>query len=253
LLRQHKRLASFDLILICDFSNKQRKEMKFLSFTVCAVYSISFVKAFGPSQIYSSIGIAQRIQSKSALLIKRPVKDETEYKAKVTLRTTSTPYPVGAVFGIVALWTLVTNILGGANVANAGDPFLFNGDYADPFHPYCERHLKVSQDGKTFQYTGTAVGPKDDPVLRGCSPQEQATYGSRSGAFQGLIINDGSAISAGDGVHEGVWEPKNSNSLQKYGNEDGIRWNDGNKWVKLQRPEDVLSFPENYNLASTKS
>jgi hypothetical protein len=31
---------------------------------------------------------------------------------------------------------------------------------------------------------------------------------------------------------------------EKYGNDDGIRWNDGNKWVKLKQPGDVLTFPQ---------
>ena len=70
-------------------------------------------------------------------------------------------------------------------------------------------------------YTGTAVGPKGDPVLRGCSAEEQAKYTLRRGAFDAMISPTDGAISAGDGVHEGVWE------------KDGIRWNDGNKWRKL--------------------
>lgn len=116
----------------------------------------------------------------------------------------------------------------------AGDPKVFNGDYADPFHPLCERHIEVSADGKSFHYSGTAVGPKGDPVLRGCSAEEQKLYGLRKGAFDGQII-DGYRVSVGDGIHEGVWEEAGAAvSPELTGRDaDGIRWNDGNKWVKL--------------------
>jgi len=118
------------------------------------------------------------------------------------------------------------------------DSTVLNGDYSDPFHPYCERHIEVSSDQKTFHYSGTAVGLKSDPdvIGRGCSPEEQAKYGLRKGAFDGDIIFNGKGISAGDGIHEGVWEDStvsgDSEKLTGIG-VDGIRWNDGNKWVKL--------------------
>uniref|UniRef100_A0A7S1VKV3 Uncharacterized protein n=1 Tax=Grammatophora oceanica TaxID=210454 RepID=A0A7S1VKV3_9STRA len=115
-------------------------------------------------------------------------------------------------------------------------PSVFTNDYADPFHPLCERHILVSKDLKTFHYSGTAVGPKDDPVRRGCSPDEVAKYGLRQGAFDGLLLSE-TQISAGDGIHEGVWEPANSAKTKLgYEEKDGIRWNDGNKWVVL-KPE----------------
>eukprot|EP00587_Corethron_hystrix_P010674 CAMPEP_0113298746 /NCGR_PEP_ID=MMETSP0010_2-20120614/1060_1 /TAXON_ID=216773 ORGANISM="Corethron hystrix, Strain 308" /NCGR_SAMPLE_ID=MMETSP0010_2 /ASSEMBLY_ACC=CAM_ASM_000155 /LENGTH=141 /DNA_ID=CAMNT_0000151847 /DNA_START=327 /DNA_END=752 /DNA_ORIENTATION=- /assembly_acc=CAM_ASM_000155 len=99
----------------------------------------------------------------------------------------------------------------------------------------------------TFRYSGTAVGPKNDVVLRGCSEEEQRIYGSRKGAFDGTILDGGRRITAGDGVHEGRWEPAGSKlGKQKYGDVDGIRWDDGNKWVRLDNPQDVLSFPNTY-------
>jgi hypothetical protein len=98
------------------------------------------------------------------------------------------------------------------------------------------RNIKVNQDGKTFHYAGTAVGPKDDPVLRGCSYQEQKEFGLRRGAFDGEVM-PGLKISAGDGIHEGVWEPANSvTKYSDYKDVDGIRWNDGNKWVVKNSP-----------------
>jgi hypothetical protein len=113
----------------------------------------------------------------------------------------------------------------------AVDSRVYSNDYADPFHPLCKRHVQVAGDGKTFRYWGTAVGPKDDPVLRGCSPAEVREYGFRKGKFEGLITAD-NKISAGDGIHEGVWEPASSATTNLgYEDVDGIRWNDGNKWV----------------------
>ena len=106
--------------------------------------------------------------------------------------------------------------------------FTFTGDYADPFHPRCERHIDVSADGTSFVYRGTAVGAKADaslPPKLGCSPEEVALYGLRQGSFPGTVQRG--KISAGDGVHEGRWE------------RDGIRWADGNKWTKLTPSGDL--------------
>jgi hypothetical protein len=120
--------------------------------------------------------------------------------------------------------------------AHAVDPSIYTNDYSDPFHPLCERHIQVIDGGKTFHYSGTAVGPKDDPVRRGCSPEEIAKYKLRQGAFDGSILSNG-RLSVGDGIHEGVWEPAGSVKTNNLGYEDvdGIRWNDGNKWVVLKK------------------
>ncbi len=80
---------------------------------------------------------------------------------------------------------------------------VFNHEYSDPLHPLCNRRIEVLDDGKTFHYTGTAVGPKDDPVLRGCSKEEIRKYKFRRGEFYGEVL-PGNKISAGDGIHEGV-------------------------------------------------
>eukprot|EP00527_Entomoneis_sp_CCMP2396_P009806 CAMPEP_0198136522 /NCGR_PEP_ID=MMETSP1443-20131203/168_1 /TAXON_ID=186043 /ORGANISM="Entomoneis sp., Strain CCMP2396" /LENGTH=263 /DNA_ID=CAMNT_0043797757 /DNA_START=82 /DNA_END=873 /DNA_ORIENTATION=- len=112
---------------------------------------------------------------------------------------------------------------------------ILNHDYADPLHPYCHRKVEVAPVGATFHYSGTSVGLKGDSVLRGCSPDEVKLYKLRKGEFDGqvLVLEDGRfGISAGDGIHEGVWEPKNTdNTNLGYGDVDGIRWNDGNKWI----------------------
>jgi len=116
---------------------------------------------------------------------------------------------------------------------------VFNHEYSDPLHPLCKRKIEVNgQDGRTFRYDGTGVKspPGEDPVvLRGCTPKEIAEFGSRKGGFDGEIL-PGNRITAGDGVHEGVWEPANSKSSNLgYEDKDGIRWNDGNKWVVNDR------------------
>mmetsp|Transcript_26933 Transcript_26933/g.57684 ORF Transcript_26933/g.57684 Transcript_26933/m.57684 type:complete len:254 (+) Transcript_26933:257-1018(+) len=116
---------------------------------------------------------------------------------------------------------------------STSSPSVFNHNYADPLHPECERKIQVNEDGLGFQYSGTAVGPKDDPVLRGCTPPEIKKYGTRRGAFDGKVL-PGLKLDAGDGIHVGVWEPAvatNAAGHQRYEDLDGIRWDDGNKWI----------------------
>ncbi|KAI2509369.1 hypothetical protein MHU86_5002 [Fragilaria crotonensis] len=120
---------------------------------------------------------------------------------------------------------------------HALDPSIYNKNYDDPLHPLCLRHISVDGVKRVFHYSGTDVGSKDDPIKHGCSFQEAKEFGSRRGAFDGRILDDGT-ISVGDGIHEGVWEPANS-AVTSLGYEDvdGIRWNDGNKWtVKSKSP-----------------
>lgn len=120
--------------------------------------------------------------------------------------------------------------------AQVDDITVYNNNYSDPLHPLCKRRIEVSKDGKTFHYSGTAVGPKGDPVLRGCSKDEIREYKLRFGAFDGEILDNG-RISAGDGIHEGIWEPAGSVSTTLgYEDKDGIRWNDGNKWIVENKP-----------------
>jgi len=120
---------------------------------------------------------------------------------------------------------------------------IFNHNYADPLHPECIRKIEVNKDGMGFHYSGTGVGQKDDSVLRGCTPSEIREYKIRRSAFDGKIL-PGLKLDAGDGIHVGTWEPAvanananananvnaNTNALL-YTDVDGIRWNDGNKWI----------------------
>lgn len=119
--------------------------------------------------------------------------------------------------------------------AHAIDSSVFTNEYSDPFHPLCKRRIEVSADGKSFHYSGTAVGPKDDPVRRGCTIEEMRKYKLRTGAFDGIILDNGK-ISAGDGIHEGAWEPAGSATTDLgYEDVDGIRWNDGNQWLVIKK------------------
>lgn len=152
---------------------------------------------------------------------------------------------------------LTATILVSAPLASqAFDAQVFTNDYSDPLHSLCRRHIQVSktpmtlgQDGTSrfsFQYEGTAVGPKDDDsgVLHGCSKEEIKEFGLRKGSFTGSIV--GNRISAGDGIHEGIWEAAGSvdDGALKYTDVDGIRWNDGNKWIVKEKslPERALEI-----------
>lgn len=115
-----------------------------------------------------------------------------------------------------------------AVAAAVGSPLsVFTNDYSDPLHLLCERHVKVSSDGKTFHFSGTQGKP-------GCTPDEIKEFGISKKTFDGFV--DGTKISAGDGIHEGVWEPANSATTKMgYEDSDGIRWEDGNKWIVKQK------------------
>lgn len=145
--------------------------------------------------------------------------------------------PSLATSSTIAASTSTSTIAASTGNSNNNNPFIYTNDYSDPLHPLCERHIVVNDNGKTFHYSGTAVGPKGDPILRGCSPEEIQLYKLRQGSFDGFILtNDGNKISAGDGIHEGIWESANTvDPSIPYATVDGIRWNDGNKWLVLPK------------------
>ena len=117
------------------------------------------------------------------------------------------------------------------------DPAIMTNDYSDPFHPFCKRHIQIARDVRSFSYWGTAA-KGEDVIGRGCSPKEAQEYGIRKGAFNGQILQPGNRISAGDGIHEGVWEPAGTaTTTLGYEDVDGIRWNDGNKWIVKQKSQ----------------
>lgn len=116
------------------------------------------------------------------------------------------------------------------------DVTILNHEYTDPLHPQCRRTINVDGSKMIFHYSGTTVGSRgkdDDSDLRGCSPAEVKKYGIRGTSFDGTIQMPGLRLSAGDGIHEGQWEPANSvpRSDWQYRAVDGIRWQDGNKWI----------------------
>lgn len=122
-----------------------------------------------------------------------------------------------------------------AAAANAVDVSIYQGDYRDPLHPYCERHITVDSVKSKWFYSGTDVGPKGWTEKHGCSKDEITKYGLRHGAFEGEILPNG-RLSVGDGVHEAIWEPANT-ALTKHGYEevDGVRFDDSNKWVRYDQ------------------
>jgi hypothetical protein len=131
--------------------------------------------------------------------------------------------------GLASLLLATIFALGTPAVAAAvgGAPSVFTNDYSDPLHPLCERHVKVSSDGNAFHFSGTQGKP-------GCTQGEIKEFGISKKEFDGFV--DGTKISAGDGIHEGVWEPANSAATKLgYEDMDGVRWEDGNKWIVKQK------------------
>lgn len=141
--------------------------------------------------------------------------------------------PANKLASAVLPFALASSLVFPAFAADAAS--IFTNDYSDPLHPQCRRHIEVNADGKSFHYSGTAVGSEEDPVLRGCSSKEIKEFGIRRGAFDGIIL-EGNKISVGDGIHEGVWEPSGTATTNLgYEDVDGIRWKDGNKWIVKEK------------------
>ncbi|CAB9512562.1 expressed unknown protein [Seminavis robusta] len=107
--------------------------------------------------------------------------------------------------------------------AATADSALSTNDYTDPLHPQCQRHIEVNADGETLRYSGTTVVGDG----RGCSPKEaKAVGGIRRFVYEGTLDgnNNKMIVSLGDGSHtQGVWES------------DGIRWQDGSKWMVQEK------------------
>lgn len=136
-------------------------------------------------------------------------------------------------------------LISSSSIDASGPPTsVYEGYFADPIHPYCIRNIDVSPDGSRFTFTGTDVGNEGDPIARGCSQKDQEKFGSRTLKFDGIINEDGTIYSE---LLEGYWEPAFTNrAAQKYSDVDGIRLKNNNKWVKLEKAEDVLTFPDTY-------
>jgi hypothetical protein len=180
------------------------------------------------SECLALVGPTRKL-SKPALSPKAPARANPTLFQNVSWKSLVQPMLPLLLTGLIAL---PANAVVDALPANAAfDGRVYTNDYSDPFHPLCKRHIQVVGDGTSFRYWGTAVGPKNDPIERGCSKEEIREFGLRQGKFEGLITAE-NKISAGDGIHEGVWEPASSATTNLgYEDVDGIRWNDGNKWV----------------------
>jgi hypothetical protein len=73
-------------------------------------------------------------------------------------------------------------IFGTPTVATAvgGTSSVFTNDYNDPLHPLCERHVKVSSDGKAFHFSGTQGKPGCTPGDNTTKSQEHKNYDQKS-------------------------------------------------------------------------
>jgi len=92
-----------------------------------------------------------------------------------------------------------------------------------------QRHRRAASTPKPN--AGTDVGPKGigDKVFLACSPDNVEKYKLRTWAFDGEIVGD--RIDAGDGVHAGTWNVNFKGAENPW---TGIRWKDGNRWLKLE-------------------
>ena len=167
-------------------------------------------------------------------------------------RTASTPLrPLAA--------TAVAAALALAQPASARppSPSVWQASYADQLHPGCERKISIEKNGdrviahfagagaasiklnnddeasrrRRNNNAGTDVGPKGigDKVFLACSPDNVEKYKLRTWAFDGEIVGD--RIDAGDGVHAGTWNVNFKGAENPW---TGIRWKDGNRWLKLE-------------------
>ena len=153
----------------------------------------------------------------------QPVSRVALPKSRQESNSVRQPEAVAAsIFPVVLACTLAVS------PAAALDSSVYNNEYADPLHPFCDRKIEVSKNGRSFHYSGRNVA--DDGAMKGCSREEIKAFTLETEEFDGQII-DG-RISTGDGIHDGVWEPKNTaNTNFGFEDVDGIRWKDGNKWI----------------------
>jgi hypothetical protein len=139
--------------------------------------------------------------------------------------------------------------------ARPPSPSVWQASYADQLHPGCERKISIEKNGdrviahfagsgpaslklndddeashRRRHNAGTDVGPKGigDKVFLACSPDNVEKYKLRTWAFDGEIVGD--RIDAGDGIHAGTWNVNFKGAENPW---TGIRWKDGNRWLKL--------------------
>ena len=167
-------------------------------------------------------------------------------------RTASTPLRPLAGAALAAALALAQPVS-----ARPPSPSVWQASYADQLHPGCERKISIEKNGdrviahfagagaasiklnnddeasrrRRNNNAGTDVGPKGigDKVFLACSPDNVEKYKLRTWAFDGEIVGD--RIDAGDGVHAGTWNVNFKGAENPW---TGIRWKDGNRWLKLE-------------------
>ena len=193
------------------------------------VLTFALGASFMPSSIHTSLKVSHSkpsLRQQPPLLVQ--IHDQENSSNGIKLGLLSVNSVASILLPVAMTWAIAFPALA-ASAGSGFDSKLFTNDYEDPLHPLCRRQIQVSLDGNTFHYSGSSVGPKDDPVLRGCSPKLVKEFGGlKKESFDGTIAAN--KISAGDSTLQGVWEPAGSAELE-FGDVDGIRWNDGNKWI----------------------
>jgi hypothetical protein len=116
----------------------------------------------------------------------------------------------------IALWTGAAVVPAAAGAATGVD--LFSGDYADPFHPYCQRHIEVVSPTRA-SVTGTDGTP-------GCPPDGSG----RPWALTGILNEEEGTSILIDFTPKGG--PKDLKGVWEASPVEGIRFPDGNLWSK---------------------
>jgi len=116
-------------------------------------------------------------------------------------------------------WTMRLPPPGKAAAAGAATGVdLFSGDYADPFHPYCQRHIEVVSPTRA-SVTGTDGTP-------GCPPDGSG----RPWALTGILNEEEGTSILIDFTPKGG--PKDLKGVWEASPVEGIRFPDGNLWSK---------------------
>lgn len=109
----------------------------------------------------------------------------------------------------------------------------FTATYSDDLHPHCDRVITIERTprGDVAHFTMSDVGPPGigNVVNIACDNETEQKYGLRRWSFDARI--DGSQIDAGDGVHIGQFHMPSKDDAEQW---EGIRWRDGNRWIKLR-------------------
>ena len=164
-----------------------------------------------------------------------PLSDLETVAHAAAVRSPTCRYVRLAVAALLALTGTLAAALSLAPPAGARppSPSVWQASYADQLHPGCERKISIEKNGDRViaHFAGTDVGPKGigDKVFLACSPDNVEKYKLRTWAFDGEIVGD--RIDAGDGVHAGTWNVNFKGAENPW---TGIRWKDGNRWLKLE-------------------